>query len=427
MKKIKLVLCLVLFVCGVEQAFGQNIFDAEKDFKADITKVLLNCYSADRIDSLVNAYCEAYGKEGFDNCGKRLDKYDWKIRANKVFQKCKKELEKLDAKIAKGKEISAEDANKAAILYSLGYAPICAQNYQKAADYYNKMGDEATLPTKFAGKCCLYKVNGDISLLESIDLKELEQNNFKQIAAMYGLEEDFNTVLKKKIAEFVTTNKQTIKRAIRSKNWDLLESYSDYGIREVDSLLCVKGRHGKWWGDEREVQKYWKKCREDGYIFGYTQNRETLMEYITTAKDVFPIFEYDITRPLIDEVDYGGFYEAGKGECEILIKAIKNDPYAGLIVGAAQCAKIFHFVFEKEEFARNTNKIIQILVKKIPEILTWKDCPLLIKADGTFEVKESLEQYYLDKFGHGINDANDMMTAVVQPVINYCKAHRNKK
>ena len=62
MKKIKLVLCLVLFVCGVEQAFGQNIFDAEKDFKADITKVLLNCYSADRIDSLVNAYCEAYGK-----------------------------------------------------------------------------------------------------------------------------------------------------------------------------------------------------------------------------------------------------------------------------------------------------------------------------------------------------------------------------
>lgn len=427
MKKIKLVLCLVLFVCGVEQAFGQNaVVDR---FKADINKVLLTSYSTDSIDIKVDYYCWAYKWDAFDMNSSQ--KEYWKECANRVFQKSKKELEKLDAKTAKGKAISTEDANKAAILYSLGYAPICAQNYQKAADYYNKIGDNATLPTKFAGNCCLYKINGDktpaISLLESIDLKELEQNNYKQIAAMYGLEEDFNTVLKKKIAEFVTTNKQTIKRAIRSKNWDLLESYSDYGIREVDSLLCVEGRHGKWRGDEEAVQKYWKKCREDGYIFGYTQNRETLMEYISTAKDVFPIFEYDITRPLIAEVDYGGFYEAGKGECEILIKAIKNDPYAGLIVGAAQCAKIFHFVFEKEEFARNTNKIIQILVKKIPEILTWKDCPLLIKADGTFQVKESLEQYYLDKFGHGINDANDMMTAVVQPVINYCKAHRNKK
>ena len=455
MKKIKLVLCLVLFVCGVEQAFGQNISEVEKDFKADITKVLLNCYSADRIDSLVNAYCEAYGKEGFDNCGKRLDKYDWKIRANKVFQKCKKELEKLDAKIAKGKEISAEDANKAAILYSLGYAPICAQNYQKAADIYNRMGDDATLPIKFAGKCCLYKVNGDktpaISLIESIDLKEFEQNNLKQIATRYGLKEDVNTIIKKK-------NEQTIKRAIRSKNWDLLKSFSDYGIREVDSMLCVDSPQK---GESVRVQwEYWKKCREDGYVFGYTQNRKTLIEYITTAKDVFPIFEYDIAKQLIKDVDsYNRYFSSaevedisyiaefdtdpakrdiakqlirdhasyrpfkpGSEEYEILIKTIKNDPYAGLIVGAAQLAYIFCSRETQDFYANNTKKIIQILVKKIPEILTWKDCPLLIKADGTFQIKQP---YHENE--HGYFDYRVTMAEIVQPIINYCKAHRNKK
>lgn len=429
MKKSKLLLVFALLVCGVGQAFGQKYaFEVERDFQALIAKAIMFSSSTDEIDAQVDVICANYGKKGYVALSNTADKDYWKGKANKVFEKSKKELEKLDEKIAKGKSISADDAYEAATLYSLGYAPICAQNYQKAADFYNMVGDDASLAVKLNGKCCLYKTTGDktpaISLVESIDLKELQSNktDLLPIAVKYGLENEFNDVFKKKTAEFIAANEQTIKRAVRSKNWEQLVSFSDFGIREVDSMLCVDSPY-----NERSL--YWEKCREHGHVFGYTEDHETVVEYLTTTKDFLQIFEYNIADKLIDDVNVD-FDRLNEKEYKILISAIKNDPYAGLIVGAAQMGRICYLgnpAVAAEDYAGNTKKIMQILVKKIPEILTWKDCPLLIKADGTFQVKQSLKDDYLKKYNHGINGCYDAYRAIVQPIVNYCKTIRNKK
>lgn len=273
--------------------------------------------------------------------------------------------------MAKGKSISADDANEAATLYSLGYAPICSLDYKKAADFYGMLGDDAALPVKFASKCCLYKVNGDktqaIGIIDTLDFNDLwaEKEKLTSVAVKYGLTDDLNTIIKKKTAEFATANERTIKRALRSKNWDLLKSYSDYAIFTVDSALCVNF-------DWQDGGIWWEKCRQHGYALGYAQNSTTIFEYLLTAEDVFPIFDYDRTmKEIMKDHDFSGERNF------ILTATAHNDPYAGLILCLSCAGRDNKYI----------DKAINVLVKRIPEVLTWKDFPLLIGADGTVKLK----------------------------------------
>ncbi|MGO5106084.1 hypothetical protein ACTQ1W_09380 [Segatella copri] len=166
--------------------------------------------------------------------GKYITKQEKVNVANEYFEKCKKKLAKWDAKLAAGKKVYYEDAMYAANYYALGFKKICNQDYSKALEYL-KLCPQIPV-TKMYTVALQYQLNKDkAAALAAMSFINKPSKQLSDVASQYGLEDVYH----EKIMSLIADKKQTLKRAIRSKDFETLLSFIPYDIPVVDSLFAT--------------------------------------------------------------------------------------------------------------------------------------------------------------------------------------------
>lgn len=166
--------------------------------------------------------------------GKYITKQEKVNCANEYFEKCKKKLAKWDAKLAAGKKVYYEDAMYAANYYALGFKKICNQDYSKALEYL-KLCPQIPV-TKMYTVALQYQLNKDkTAALAAMSFINKPSKQLSDVASQYGLEDVYH----EKIMSLIADKKQTLKRAIRSKDFETLLSFIPYDIPVVDSLFAT--------------------------------------------------------------------------------------------------------------------------------------------------------------------------------------------
>lgn len=228
MKHLRLIL-LLLAVCFTQISFSQDLskkWDEEKKFKSAIEQVLAEADTEQEAENKISSLLEGDGeyitKQEKVNC------------ANEYFEKCKKKLAKWDAKLAAGKKVYYEDAVYAANYYVLGFKKICNQDYSKALEYL-KLCPQIPV-TKMYTVALQYQLNKDkAAALAAMSFINKPSKQLSDVASQYGLEDVYH----EKIMSLIADKKQTLKRAIRSKDFETLLSFIPYDIPVVDSLFAT--------------------------------------------------------------------------------------------------------------------------------------------------------------------------------------------
>ena len=228
MKHLRLIL-LLLAVCFTQISFSQDLskkWDEEKKFKSAIEQVLAEADTEQEAENKISSLLEGDGeyitKQEKVNC------------ANEYFEKCKKKLAKWDAKLAAGKKVYYEDAMYAANYYVLGFKKICNQDYSKALEYL-KLCPQIPV-TKMYTVALQYQLNKDkAAALAAMSFINKPSKQLSDVASQYGLEDVYH----EKIMSLIADKKQTLKRAIRSKDFETLLSFIPYDIPVVDSLFAT--------------------------------------------------------------------------------------------------------------------------------------------------------------------------------------------
>ena len=228
MKHLRLIL-LLLAVCFTQISFSQDLskkWDEEKKFKSAIEQVLAEADTEQEAENKISSLLEGDGeyitKQEKVNC------------ANEYFEKCKKKLAKWDAKLAAGKKVYYRDAVYAANYYVLGFKKICNQDYSKALEYL-KLCPQIPV-TKMYTVALQYQLNKDkAAALAAMSFINKPSKQLSDVASQYGLEDVYH----EKIMSLIADKKQTLKRAIRSKDFETLLSFIPYDIPVVDSLFAT--------------------------------------------------------------------------------------------------------------------------------------------------------------------------------------------
>ena len=228
MRRTRLIL-LLLAVCFTQISFSQDLskkWDEEKKFKSAIEQVLAEADTEQEAENKISSLLEGDGeyitKQEKVNC------------ANEYFEKCKKKLAKWDAKLAAGKKVYYEDAMYAANYYVLGFKKICNQDYSKALEYL-KLCPQIPV-TKMYTVALQYQLNKDkAAALAAMSFINKPSKQLSDVASQYGLADVYHEKLMSLLAE----KKQTLKRAIRSKDFETLLSFIPYDIPVVDSLFAT--------------------------------------------------------------------------------------------------------------------------------------------------------------------------------------------
>ena len=228
MKHLRLIL-LLLAVCFTQISFSQDLskkWDEAKKFKSAIEQVLAEADTEQEAENKISSLLEGDGeyitKQEKVNC------------ANEYFEKCKKKLAKWDAKLAAGKKVYYEDAMYAANYYVLGFKKICNQDYSKALEYL-KLCPQIPV-TKMYTVALQYQLNKDkAAALAAMSFINKPSKQLSDVASQYGLEDVYH----EKIMSLIADKKQTLKRAIRSKDFETLLSFIPYDIPVVDSLFAT--------------------------------------------------------------------------------------------------------------------------------------------------------------------------------------------
>ena len=228
MKHLRLIL-LLLAVCFTQISFSQDLskkWDEEKKFKSAIEQVLAEADTEQEAENKISSLLEGDGeyitKQEKVNC------------ANEYFEKCKKKLAKWDAKLAAGKNVYYRDAVYAANYYVLGFKKICNQDYSKALEYL-KLCPQIPV-TKMYTVALQYQLNKDkAAALAAMSFINKPSKQLSDVASQYGLEDVYH----EKIMSLIADKKQTLKRAIRSKDFETLLSFIPYDIPVVDSLFAT--------------------------------------------------------------------------------------------------------------------------------------------------------------------------------------------
>ena len=228
MKHLRLIL-LLLAVCFTQISFSQDLskkWDEAKKFKSAIEQVLAEADTEQEAENKISSLLEGDGeyitKQEKVNC------------ANEYFEKCKKKLAKWDAKLAAGKKVYYEDAVYAANYYVLGFKKICNQDYSKALEYL-KLCPQIPV-TKMYTVALQYQLNKDkAAALAAMSFINKPSKQLSDVASQYGLEDVYH----EKIMSLIADKKQTLKRAIRSKDFETLLSFIPYDIPVVDSLFAT--------------------------------------------------------------------------------------------------------------------------------------------------------------------------------------------
>ena len=267
MKHLRLIL-LLLAVCFTQISFSQDLskkWDEEKKFMSAIEQVLAEADTEQEAENKISSLLEGDGeyitKQEKVNC------------ANEYFEKCKKKLAKWDAKLAAGKKVYYRDAVYAANYYVLGFKKICNQDYSKALEYL-KLCPQIPV-TKMYTVALQYQLNKDkAAALAAMSFINKPSKQLSDVASQYGLEDVYH----EKIMSLIADKKQTLKRAIRSKDFETLLSFIPYDIPEVDSLFATNKVDIDIAGgniedvedfDDRNVIKIYK---EGDFPYGYRNN-----------------------------------------------------------------------------------------------------------------------------------------------------------
>ena len=228
MKHLRLIL-LLLAVCFTQISFSQDLakkLESERILKSMISEILAEAdteqEAEEKISRLLVYDGEYITKQEKVNC------------ANEYFEKCKKKLAKWDAKLAAGKKVYYRDAVYAANYYVLGFKKICNQDYSKALEYL-KLCPQIPV-TKMYTVALQYQLNKDkAAALAAMSFINKPSKQLSDVASQYGLADVYHEKLMSLLAE----KKQTLKRAIRSKDFETLLSFIPYDIPVVDSLFAT--------------------------------------------------------------------------------------------------------------------------------------------------------------------------------------------
>lgn len=277
-----------------------------------------------------------------------------------------------DEKVATGKAIDASDAFFCGMFYTLGKKEICELDYNKAAEYFKMITESDTALYKAAKLCqagCEYQRTKNeeclTSVLKSINFTPTKQSSFAAIK--FG----FTDVYNKYRDEWIKTKLPQLKRLVRANDLDELKKYDSFGIPLVDSTLCAN------YGGE-----YWQKCRDDGMVYGYTENATTIYNYLKNSSNVLLIFNYINKEqfPIVDNI-------------KDLMPVVKNNPYAGMIL-----------LLESSSYDKiNLNdqvpkRVLKEILLKIPDSNNWKESPVSFNATGGVEVNSNYYNLILNKW-----------------------------
>ena len=228
MKHLRLIL-LLLAVGFTQFSFSQDLskkWDEEKKFKSAIEQVLSEADTEQEAENKISSLLEGDGNY--------ITEQDKANIANDYFEKCKKKLAKWDAKLAAGKKMYYQDALYAANYYVLGFKKICNQDYSKALEYL-KLCPQIPI-TKMYTVALQYQLNKDkAAALAAMSFINKPSKQLSDVASQYGLEDVYH----EKIMSLIADKKQTLKRAIRSKDFETLLSFIPYDIPVVDSLFAT--------------------------------------------------------------------------------------------------------------------------------------------------------------------------------------------
>lgn len=228
MKHLRLIL-LLLAVCFTQFSFSQDLskkWDEEKKFKSAIEQVLTEADTEEEAEEKISRLLKGDGYY--------ITEQDKANIANDYFEKCKKKLAKWDAKLAAGKKMYYQDALYAANYYVLGFKKICNQDYSKALEYL-KLCPQIPI-TKMYTVALQYQLNKDkAAALAAMSFINKPSKELSDVASQYGLEDVYH----EKIMSLIADKKQTLRRAIRSKDFETLLSFIPYDIPVVDSLFAT--------------------------------------------------------------------------------------------------------------------------------------------------------------------------------------------
>lgn len=228
MKHLRLIL-LLLAVCFTQISFSQDLakkLESERILKSMISEILAEADTEQEAEEKISRLLV------YD--GKYITKQEKVNCANEYFEKCKKKLAKWDAKLAAGKKVYYEDAMYAANYYVLGFKKICNQDYSKALEYL-KLCPQIPV-TKMYTVALQYQLNKDkTAALAAMSFINKPSKQLSDVASQYGLEDVYH----EKIMSLIADKKQTLKRAIRSKDFETLLSFIPYDIPVVDSLFAT--------------------------------------------------------------------------------------------------------------------------------------------------------------------------------------------
>ena len=228
MKHLRLIL-LLLAVCFTQISFSQDFakkLESERILKSIISEILSEADTEQEAENKISSLLE--GDADYITEQEKVNV------ANEYFEKCKKKLAKWDAKLAAGKKVYYEDAMYAANYYVLGFKKICNQDYSKALEYL-KLCPQIPV-TKMYTVALQYQLNKDkAAALAAMSFINKPSKQLSDVALQYGLEDVYH----EKIMSLIADKKQTLKRAIRSKDFETLLSFIPYDIPVVDSLFAT--------------------------------------------------------------------------------------------------------------------------------------------------------------------------------------------
>lgn len=230
-KQLRVVL-LLLAVCLSPAAFSQD-YKAMEYVQNKVDKIIAESNTAKEAASALDEFI--YGKIS-PQTGERVNALTdrWQSYALDCLKKKKKHLEKWEKQIASGKTISSSDCLTAAKYYMLGLRNICEKNDAKALEFIKLSGSQEPIDKMYA-LALQYSIDKDINAakaaMNSIDKPSEE---LRHVAIRFGL---YNIYHERTLA-LAASQQQTIKRAIRSNDIKVLESFEPYDIPAVDSILA---------------------------------------------------------------------------------------------------------------------------------------------------------------------------------------------
>lgn len=228
MKHLRLIL-LLLAVCFTQISFSQDLakkLESERTLKSIISEILSEADTEQEAENKISSLLE--GDADYITEQEKVNV------ANEYFEKCKKKLAKWDAKLAAGKKVYSRDAMYAANYYILGFKKICNQDYSKALEYL-KLCPQVPV-TKMYTLALQYQLNKDkAAAMTAMSFINKPSKELSDVASQYGLEDVYH----EKIMSLIADKKQTLRRAIRSKDFETLLSFIPYDIPVVDSLFAT--------------------------------------------------------------------------------------------------------------------------------------------------------------------------------------------